>query len=263
MLRKLAATGVAAATLLAAPLALAQDKGAFGQQGDFIFGVDRVFNLFSYTSNVYGTAAGNLTVNGTSMSLLWGGTSVSGGSPQGAGGFFPYAGNPNFYSAPRVGVDYVLIPHLTLGGEVFAWFTLGGSTSNPNGNGVSTNVSAPTGNEFGLAPRVGYVIDLNSVLSIWLRGGLHYYLSNWSSPSTNSNCNNGASLDVFGLDLDPQLVISPLPHLAFLAGPTLDWGFTGGWSTNTPDATCRVTTNVSGNYNAVNFSLNAGLIGWL
>jgi hypothetical protein len=256
MLAKLAATGAAIATLLAAPLAFAQDKGEFGQQGDFIFGADRLFSLFAYDSETYGTAAGNVTVSGSSMSLLWGGNGVSGGAP--TGNAFA-AGVTSFYTAPRVGFDYVIIPHLTIGGELFAWFTLGGNTSTPAGNGTSVNTGNASGNEFGIAPRVGYIIGLNDMLSVWLRGGLSYYVANASSNPNGNGCNNNASLDVFGIDLDPQLVISPIPHFAFMAGPSLDWGFVGGWSV--PDQGCRTTT--SGNYNAVNFSINGGLIGWL
>ena len=242
--------------------AKAEDKGSFGEQGQFIFGADRVFSPFAYTSNSYGEPGGNVTVNGTSTSFLWGGNGIAGGA---ANGNQFVAGNPNFYSAPRVGFDYTIIPHLTIGGELFAWFTLGGSTSTPTGNGTSVSGPNPSGNEFGIAPRVGYIIGLTDILSVWLRGGFSYYVANTSSNNNaNGNCNTNGSLNTFGIDLDPQLVISPIPHFAFLAGPTLDWGFTGGYSVTAPtDQSCNRAVTTSGNYNAVNFSLNAGLIGWL
>jgi hypothetical protein len=260
MLAKLVATGAALAALLTAPLALA-DEGTFGKQGQFIFGADRLFSLFAYSQNIYGEPGGNVTISGASMSLLWGSNQVSGGTTGAFG-----AGNPTFYTAPRLGFDYVVIPHLTVGGELFAWFTLGGNQSTPVGNGATVSSPTPSGNEFGIAPRVGYVFDLNDVLAIWLRGGLSYYLGNVSVPGQTqgnpSNCTINASLDTFGLDLDPQLVISPVNHFAFVAGPALDWGFTGGYSaTVTTDPTCNRST--SGNYNTLNFSITGGLVGWL
>ena len=266
MLRKLSAVGVAVATLLASQAAQAQDKGQFGEQGQFIFGADRLFALFAYTNNQYGEPGGTVTLQGTSMSFLGGVSSVAGGT--GNGNNFG-AGNPTFYSAPRVGFDYTVIPKLTIGGELFAWFALGGSESTPNGGGTTVSVSSPTGNEFGIAPRVGYIIGLNDILSIWLRGGLHYYIANVSLPpgyglNGNASCNASANLDVFGLDLDPQLVISPVNHFAFTAGPALDFGFSGGYNvTEYTNNGCSRSVNTSGNYNSLNFSINGGIIGWL
>ncbi len=258
-LRSLTALGAALGTMLVATAAHAQDKGNFGDQGQFVFGADRLFSAFTYTSNIYAFPGvnGNTTVNGTSMGLLWGGSGVSGGTPNG-GGFV--AGNPNFYSPPRVGFDYVIIPHLTIGGELYAWFTPGQNYSTPTGNGASTTNPNATGSSFGIAPRVGYIFGLNDTFSFWLRGGLSYYVSNWSSNGTLPNgCSVTAGIDAFGLDLDPQLVISPVNHFAFTVGPALDWGFLGGWSSNSNS--CNGVTQ-SGNYNAVSFGVNGGLLGW-
>jgi hypothetical protein len=250
------ALGAALGTMLVAPAAHAQDKGGdFGEQGEFIFGADRLFSVFAYTSNIYSLPGqtGNTTSNGTEMGLFWGGNGVAGGT---GGGVFA-AGNPNFYSPPRLGFDYTVIPHLTIGGELYAWFTPGQNNTTPTGNGTSTTNPSPTGSAFGIAPRVGYIFGMSDMLSIWLRGGVSYYVSNWNSNAPNG-CSASASLDAFGLDIDPQLVISPVRHFAFTVGPSLDWGFLGGWSYQ---GTCNAATT-SGNYNAVNFSVNGGLLGW-
>ncbi len=255
-IRDLTALGAALATMLVAPASQAQDKGdAFGEQGQFIFGADRLFSVFGYTSNIYSLPGqpGNTTANGTTMGLFWGGEGVSGGPP----GTTLSAGNPNFYTAPRLGFDYTVIPHLTIGGELFAWFTPGQNSTTPTGNGTSVTNPNPTGNAFGIAPRVGYIIGVSDLLSIWLRGGVSYYLANASTNASNG-CSTTGSLDALGLDLDPQLVISPVRHFAFTVGPALDWGFLGGWSYQ---QTCNA-PSVSGNYNAVNFSINGGLLGW-
>jgi hypothetical protein len=257
-LRNLAAAVAALGTMFVTTAAEAQDKGSFGEQGQFIFGADRLFGVFAYTSNSFsGVNGSTVTTNGTAMGLLWGGTSIYNGAD--AAGVFA-AGNPNFYSAPRLGFDYTIIPHLTIGGELFVWFTPGQNVAT-NNNGTTVTNPAPTGNEFGIAPRVGYIFGVNDMLSIWLRGGFSYYLANFSSNgSLNNGCSSTASLDSFGIDLDPQLVISPVNHFAFTAGPALDWGFLGGWGTTANS--CGNTPTVSGNYTAVNFSINGGMIGW-
>ena len=167
---------------------------------------------------------------------------------------------------PRLGFDYTIIPHLTIGGEAIVWFTLGGSTTQSNGN-VSNSVGSPGANTFGIAPRVGYIIGMNEMISFWLRGGFSYYNANLNQ--NNTGCTQGTSgndsdqLWTFGLDLDPQVVISPVNHFAFTAGPALDWGFVGARRRRcrTPrSASTQTTTSL--NYTAVNFSINAGMLGW-
>ena len=274
MLRKLAAAGAAIGTLLVATLAQAQDKpGTFGEEGQFIFGADRLFSLFDYTSNTYTNNNVNpsqsLTITGTSMSFFWGTNSIQGASNVGGLTAIGGGGNPNFYTPPRLGFDYTIIPHLTIGGEVIAFFTLGGSSTTQQG-AQSQSVNSPSGNTFGIAPRVGYIIGMNDMISFWLRGGLSYY--NATVSQTDNNCKGGttgsdsANLWNFGLDLDPQIVISPIPHFAFMAGPALDWGFVGNASSSAPNINnagqCNGTTTTTVNYTSVNFGINGGLLGW-
>jgi hypothetical protein len=265
-LRSLTALGAALGTMLVATAAHAQDKGTFGDQGQFIFSGNRLFGLFSYTNNQYTNTNVNpnisQTITGTSLGLFWGTNALAGATNTGVAP----GGNPTFYSVPRIGFDYTIIPHLTIGGEAIAFFTLGGSTTQSNGN-VSNSVGSPGANTFGIAPRVGYIIGMNEMISFWLRGGFSYYNANLNQ--NNTGCTQGTSgndsdqLWTFGLDLDPQVVISPVNHFAFMAGPALDWGFVGSASQtvqNTPQ--CKTQTTTSLNYTAVNFSINAGMLGW-
>ena len=256
MLRRLATLGAAVGALLVASPASAQEAAKFGDQGQLIFGADRLFGLFAYTSNSINAQGNNLTVNGTSMGLFGGLNSVGvGNSATGA----YLVGNSTFYNVPRLGFDYTIIPNLTIGGEAIAWFTLGGGSSLNNAPG-----QVPGGNVFGIAPRVGYIFNLSDVFAIWPRGGLSYYDANYSLQSVQYNrCNTTANANLFGLDIDPVVTISPASHFAFQAGPSLDWGFTGGASTSSPlSGDCSRTTNFSANYTAVNFAINAGLLGW-
>ena len=260
---------------LVATTSHAQDKaGGFGEQGQFIFGADRLFYLFDYSQNTYTTQGNNpvsTSISGTSMSLFWGTNAVQGATNAPAGGAgIAFGGNPTFYTPPRLGFDYTIIPNLTIGGEVIAFFTLGGNAAqSQNGNTVSA--ATPSGNTFGLAPRVGYIIGMNETISFWLRGGFSYYNANLSQ--NHANCAAGTSGSDsanewdFGLDLDPQVVISPIPHFAFTAGPALDWGFVGNASTTTPNTNngnrCdQGTTTTTQNYTNVNFGITGGLLGW-
>jgi hypothetical protein len=261
MLRRLttlgAAIGTAISALLVASPASAQPAGqaAFGDQGEFIFGADRLFSLFAYTNNQLSAPGTSISVSGTSMAFFGGLNSVSLATGNGA----VSAGNGTFYNIPRLGFDYTIIKGLTLGGEAIAWFTLGGNQTFNN-----ASQGTPGGNAFGIAPRVGYIFSINDVLAIWPRGGLSYYNANYSAQSTPfPRCNDTANANLFGLDVDPVLAISPVQHFAFQVGPTLDWGFTGGASTSTPQVPdCSRTQNFSYTYTAVNFAINAGLLGW-
>lgn len=255
MLRRLATLGAALGALLVASPASAQQAGQqFGDQGEFIFGADRLFGLFAFTQNQTTPNGTNLTTTttGTDMAFFGGLNSVSANGAT--------VGNPTFYNVPRLGFDYTIIKGLTLGGEAIAFFTLGGSTQ--QGNGPSTN--NPGGSVFGFAPRVGYIFALSDVFAIWPRGGLSYYDANFSVRDAAFNvCNDTANINVFGLDVDPVFTISPVQHFAFQVGPTLDYGFTGGYSTSTPtNGVCSTTRNTSESYQSLNFAINAGLLGW-
>jgi len=72
-------------------------------------------------------------------------------------------------------------------------------------------------------------------------------------------------LGLFGVDFDPQLVITPAPHFAFTAGPAVDIGFAGSASQTTPGApggNCNSSTTLSGGYSSYNIGLTGALTGW-
>jgi len=265
MLRKLAAAGAAIGTLLVATLAQAQEKpGAFGEQGQFIFSANRLFGLFGYEnvkSAQDNTNNQDTTVSATSISLFYGSSTTALGASAPAA-----AGVDTFYTVPRLGFDYTIIPNLTIGGDLIAFFALGGS-SHTNPNTYSTDL--PSGNVLGIAPRVGYIIGLNDIVSIWLRGGLHFYnmqvnepnAPNQGQPPPNACSPGSFTAHVFGFDLDPQLVISPIPHFGFMVGPAFDWAPAGGYSVPTPvQGNCGQTQN--GSVQLLHFGATAGLLGW-
>lgn len=235
-MRRLTAVGAGAGVLLAASVASAQPaRGAFGQQGQFIVSADRLFSLFSWSRlsqddfNATPGTKSTTTTNGTAISLLWGSNQLV--DSNGNVLISPFA-------VPRVGVDYVIVPHVTIGGNVVLFFTLGGSTSTDmNNNGVTTSASVDNPGQilFGIEPRAGYILPLTDMFSLWLRGGFSYYVD-----STKLTQGAGAgqqtqtvTLNQFALDLEPQIVFTAIPHVGFTAGLTGDIPITGGHSLDT------------------------------
>jgi len=89
-------------TIILASIAVVSTAGAepldFGARGQIIISADRIAPLFSYSRIETDTGGGDSTTNTTtSMSLLWN------GAPEAV------------YDIPRIGLDYVLAPQITVG----------------------------------------------------------------------------------------------------------------------------------------------------
>jgi hypothetical protein len=268
MMRNVTAVAASIGVFLAAPLVHAQARDDFGRQGQFILSADRLVPLVSFTRTSqdqlpapFGTlppGANRVTTNNsqTSISLLWGGT----------GNATPGGPINTFYTVPRLGFDYVIIPNVTIGGNVIVFFTLGGSSGNETtlNSGATTTTSAdnPSALVFGVAPRGGYILELTNLFSLWLRGGVSYYVAN---SKTTQGTGNGQttlsnSVNQFAIDLDPQLVITPVPHFGITAGLTADIPIAGGHSAqlDRPGGSQSASAYSSVLY----IGVTAGLMGW-
>jgi hypothetical protein len=215
--------------LLTTSLAHAQQQTDFTQKGQFIISADRLVPLFAFThtsENLQTGGAITKNVETTSQSSL--------------SFFYGYTppGQDLFYTVPRLGVDYTIVPNVTIGGDIVLYFTLGGSsgteTDSSNGTTLTTSTSSPSTTLFGISPRGGYILGLNNMFSLWLRGGFSFYTE---SSTTTTNDNNGNNIGKttnnfhqFSFDLDPQFVITPFPHVGFTAGVTMDIPVGGGHS---------------------------------
>jgi hypothetical protein len=254
MMRTLTAFGAMLGVLLAAPLASAQGKGSFGQQGDFILGADRLLPLFSFTS----------IAQVSTLPPPAGQTKVTETNAQTALSFFQGGTPPleTFFTFPRVGLDYVIVPNVTIGGDLFFYTTLGSHTTIERdfiGGSSSTNTSAAgSALAFGIAPRGGYILPLSQLFSLWLRGGFSYYTGSTKTPGAAPVTETGANQ--FALDLEPQLVVTPLPHFGITAGLTADIPIAGGHS-ETREAG-GVSTTTSAGSSIFFFGATGGLIGW-
>jgi hypothetical protein len=223
--------------LLATSSAHAQpEKGSFGQQGQFIISADRLFSLFSWTHIAQDQFGGGgtkttITVNSTAISLLAGSSPVVVSNPNGT---YPAAIISPF-AVPRIGVDYVIVPNVTIGGNLIVFFTLGGNTgvdTTPNGGTTTTRSGDNPGQFlFGVEPRGGYILPLTEMFSLWLRGGLSYYIE--TAKLSQGGVTNTTTFNQLALDLEPQFVATLIPHVGFTAGLTWDIPLTGGHSLDT------------------------------
>jgi hypothetical protein len=278
MKRTLSAVAASLAVFTLAPAAFAQAaaKGDFGEQGQFIIGADRLLPLFGYNHWSYDLpTAGAVTKNNASgsswnLSFLYGGTPWSsslaglGGNGGALGGVF---GNTNLpFTVPRIGLDYVIVPNVTIGGDLVVYFTVGGNSSTEvdlqGGQTMTTSNDNPGVTLFGIAPRGGYILGLNDMFSLWLRGGFSYYT--WTAKQTVTNNGNSttytASQNQPAIDLEPQVVFHIIPHVGFTAGLTLDIPFAGGYSDST--ASNGQTNTTSNSASLLYFGVNLGMLAY-
>jgi hypothetical protein len=264
MMRTLTAVGAMLGVVLTAPLASAQAGagagagGAFGQQGQFIVSADRLFTLFGWTRQSIddfippnGVITKSVTTDTqTSLGFFWGST-------------FPAI--ETFYTVPRLGFDYTIVDHITIGGEVIAFFTVGGSTGTEvdrnNGMSVTNSSDRPSFTVFGIAPRGGYILGLSDLFSLWLRGGFSYYTASQKSTIDMMGTKQTNSFQQFAIDLDPQLVITPIRHFGFTVGITGDIPIGGGHSQETVPMN-GATTNLSAPSSFAFIGVTAGMLGW-
>jgi hypothetical protein len=235
-------------TIVLASLAVASTAGAepldFGARGQFALSADRLSPLFSYSRISTDTGGGDSTTNTTtSMSLLWT------GAPE------------DVYDVPRVGLDYVVAPSITVGGELFGTIPFSASRSTTMG-GMTTSRDTAKYSAFGIGARGGYVLALSHGLAFWPRGGLSYARE---STSNAINMMGGGSqsttVSQFALNLEPIFMIQAAPHVGVVFGPVLDIPLSGNTHNEVTIGTMTVSTDNS--TSQFHFGITLGLLGWL
>jgi hypothetical protein len=235
----------------------AQELNGLGARGQMILTADRLFPLFSYTNVSVTRTQGNTTLtssdSGSSMVLL------IGTEPQVS----------SIHTIPRAAFDFTIIDRLTLGGTVALGFGLGGSSKRESFNGnttVTAETDSPTRTIFGIGPRVGYILPLGEVVGFWFRGGISYYsdvTKDTFSPGNNPNVTvtRKQSDHVLSLDLDPQLMIVPIPHFFFHVGPIVNIPMTGGRRTESGN-TSDPPGDGSNDLSVFHLGISTGIGGW-
>jgi len=258
MLRTTLSAAMALTLLAVVEPAKAQAGGAgFGNSGQFIVSADRLMGLYVWSQKSEQTSPPLMnptttTLSGTGFNFLWGGDTGVGSQ------------NAPVYSIPRLAFDYVVIPGLTVGASI-GYLHRGGSSETTRNN-VTTTVDTPSGNGLLLLPRAGYIFDFTPLLGVWARGGFTYYwakatTTNTAGMTTTSTKN---SFDGLALSLDPQLVITPVPHFGITVGPMLDLPLAGSSKQEQTITTggASVTTTTEGTFKLTNWGLTAGILGY-
>lgn len=220
------------AVVLACPRARAQEDTQFARSGQFAVSAERLFGVVHSSTDTDDPNGGTRTQSYTTVNLLMN----------------PYSGLVSVYAFPRIAADYFVIDGLSLGAAL-GFFTLSGHVKSDT---VDQDTSTVTG--FLLAPRIGYAFMFNQNIGIWPRVGISY-LTTHSENDTGDSSSDGHQL---ALPIEVPLVISPIPHVGFLIGPTLDLGLTG--SEKTKDTFGGMTTTTKQDTNETDFGVQAGLL---
>jgi hypothetical protein len=174
------------------------------------------------------------------------------------------------WSSPRIALDGFVTDGLSLGGGLgFSTFSLStGATM----NGTSADIDLASGWTFVVAPRVGYAYMFDGTVGIWPRAGLSLF---FGSATLETNVLDGQDLDGDGmpdvmvsapevslhgiaLTAELPLVITPAEHFAILIAPTLDFGVSGGASTDEAGAGTSTEQDIT----ITDLGVQIGLAGW-
>lgn len=209
-------------------------------QGRVIVSADRLSPLFSYSRVRQDQGNDSTTTSTTSMSLLWS------GEPQ------------DFYDIPRLGVDYVVVRNISIGGNLFATLPMS-STRSQTQNGTTTSRDGTKLSAFGVGVRGGYILPLAPKFSFWGRGGLSYArVGTTNAPGGNGN-QTSTSVSQWGLSLEPLFVIAPAPHFGFTVGPALDIPLSGNQHSEVSVNNMTVSTDTG--ESQFHFGITVGMLG--
>ena len=237
-----------------APVALSRPVG-FGKQGQLFVTADRLMPLVSYTTQ--------------SVTMSQGATETK-ISDRGASFAFFVGREPglaSMHTVPRLAVDYAVVDHLTVGTALPLAFGLGGSHSEDrtqNGGTTSRKHNSPEMTVLGFAPRVGYVLPLSPRFAFWPRAGVAFYSMRTKTEQSNEASAISTTVDtdtLFSLDLDPQVVWSPIDGLFVHAGGIANLPISGAHSTEFSQAASSSTR--TDDLSVFRVGLSAGIGGWL
>jgi hypothetical protein len=236
-MKKLTSCMFGAIVLCSASSAWAQER--FGKAGQFAIAGERLFGFahhsFTTTRDVPGGEV-ETTQSGTTINLLG----------QGLG--FPTL--QSVLQTPRVGFDYFIIDGLSLGGSLmFSTTSAEQEVEDADGDQRESEV---TYNSFAIAPRIGYALMFNDTIGIWPRGGPTFI-----GGSIEDDDEDETSISMFALSVEAPLVITPVPHAAFLVGPSLDFAFSG---TQTVDPSEPNQDEVESDIKATEIGIQAGIL---
>jgi hypothetical protein len=226
----------------AAPMMGAQ-AAPFGSQGQVIISADRLFGLSFWSAKTDFDNNVSVTSSGTAVNLLWG----EAGDLVG----------PN--SIPRASVDFAVANSITIGGS--AAFVTHSGKDEQSSPGATASRDRPTVTAFAFAPRFGYILGVNQTIAFWFKGGLTYFSSKIEQTTTTpgvASVTQWQTISGFALDIEPALVILPVPHFGLTVSGLADIGLSG----NTHDESTGAASNSTDHSTRINnFGIAFGILG--
>lgn len=198
----------------------------FGARRQLVVTADRLVPLLGYTSQSVTATDGDTTTKTTDS-----GISLA----------FLVGREPGFgamHTVPRVAFDFTFMDRLTIGTSFTLAFGIDGTHTEERrprqGPATVRENTIPGATLLGFGPRVGYVLTLHENLAFWPRAGIAFYsLESQREQTSNVGVTSTASVTdtAFSLDLDPQLVWTPLAHVLVHAGPLANLPLSGAHET--------------------------------
>jgi hypothetical protein len=214
----------------------------FGSQGQLILSADRLFGLSFWSAKLEHQNNNSDSESGTAINLLWGDT----GSILGP------------YSTPRLSADFTVANNISLGGSI-AFVSRSGKTESTN-SGVTTSVDDPTVTGFAFAPRFGYILGVNQMVGVWFKGGVTYFSFKEERTLMGSSGTSSRTSSGFSLNLEPELVVLPVPHFGFTVSGLADIALSGNFNTTSTGA---VASSTDESFKINNFGLALGILGFI
>ena len=220
----------------------------------FMLSAERVTNALSWSETTT-LPSGNGNGNGTSTSieLKRSGTDVS---------FLGSGTSYNLFGVPRIGFDGMFANGVTLGGSL-SYLVTSGEHESPLGTTQKVTQEDPTTSIFVFAPRVGVMLPATPKVGVWLRGGISRISRSIESkdidPQTGAQLTTTSTTTLVNVTLDPQLVISPVPHVGLTVGALLDIGVSGS-AEYSYSGTNSAVTSMSNDTTASSYGVTGGLV---
>lgn len=192
------------------------------------------------------------------------GSSISGVERSGTGDTLAFLGNSGDASLdPKLGVDFSVGGGVTVGGTLLYGYHASESTLEDSRQGASSTErksKGPRSSTFGVGARVGYLVMFNDVVGIWPRAGLSYSTATTTTYSSTGTSSVETEVNANSVSVDPDvmLVVSPVPHFAFLFGVGGTVAVTGGYTVKTAGS-----TEEEGDASGGAIGIAAGLLGYL
>jgi hypothetical protein len=127
---------------------------------------------------------------------------------------------------------------------------------------VTTSIDSPTVIGFAFAPRFGYILSVNQMIGIWFKGGVTYFSikSDQTAMFMGSSGTQTLTDSGFSLNLEPELVVLPVPHFGFTISGLGDIALSGNHNETT---TGVVASSTDFGLKINNFGLALGLLGFI